>query len=63
MFLKKDAMICGGKKKEESTCQCKGHEFNPWSGKTPHAMEQLSPCATTSEPTRPRIMQQEKPLQ
>ena len=24
--------------------------FNPWSGKIPHAAEQLSPCATTTEP-------------
>ena len=23
---------------------------NPWSGKIPHAAEQLSPCATTAEP-------------
>ena len=23
--------------------QCKGHQFNPWSGKIPHATEQLSP--------------------
>ena len=28
----------------------KGHQFNPWSGKTPHAMEQLSLCATATEP-------------
>ena len=27
-----------------------GHGFEPWSGKIPHAMEQLSPCATTTEP-------------
>ncbi|XP_054938617.1 MAP kinase-activated protein kinase 3 isoform X14 [Physeter macrocephalus] len=27
-----------------------GHGFNPWSGKIPHAVEQLSPCATTMEP-------------
>ena len=26
--------------------------FEPWSGKIPHAAEQLSPCATTTEPTR-----------
>ena len=25
-------------------CQCKGHQFNPQSGRIPHAMEQLSPC-------------------
>ena len=25
-------------------------KFNPWSGKTPRASEQLMPCATTTEP-------------
>ena len=25
----------------ESACQCRGHEFEPWSGKIPHAAEQL----------------------
>ena len=35
----------------ESTCQCRGHGFEPWSGKIPHATEQLSPCTTTTEPT------------
>ena len=31
---------------------CIGREpqFDPWSGKIPHAMEQLSPCTTTTEP-------------
>ena len=29
-----------------------GHGFKPWSGKIPHAAEQLSPCATTTEPAR-----------
>ena len=29
---------------------CRGHEVKPWSGKIPHAAEQLSPCATTTEP-------------
>ena len=24
--------------------------FYPWSGKIPHAAEQLSPCATTTDP-------------
>ena len=24
--------------------------FEPWSGKIPRAVEQLSPCATTTEP-------------
>ena len=27
-----------------------GHGFDPWSGKIPHATEQLSPGATTTEP-------------
>ena len=27
-----------------------GHGFKPWSGKIPHATEQLSPCATATEP-------------
>ena len=27
-----------------------GQGFEPWSGKIPHAAEQLSPCATTTEP-------------
>ena len=29
----------------------RGHRFDPWSRKIPHAMEQLSPCTTTPEPT------------
>ena len=50
---------------KESTCQCRGHGFEPWSGKTPHATEQLSPRATTTEARAPRACapQQEKPLQ
>ena len=28
---------------------CKRHGFNPWSGKIPHASEQLSLCATAAE--------------
>ena len=32
------------------TCQCRGHGFDPCSGKIPRAAEQLSPCATTTEP-------------
>ena len=27
----------------ESACQCRGHGFEPWSGKIPHAAEQLGP--------------------
>ena len=34
----------------KTACQCRRHGFDPWSGKIPHAAEQLSPCATTTEP-------------
>ena len=34
----------------KTACQCRRHGFDPWSGKIPHAAEQLSPCATTIEP-------------
>ena len=36
----------------ESACQCRGHGFEPWSGKIPHAGEQLGPWATITEPAR-----------
>ena len=29
---------------QKSTCQRRGHGFDPWTGKIPHASEQLSPC-------------------
>ena len=47
---------------KESTCQCIRHGFNPWSGKIPHAMEQLSPSATTTKACHPRaqVPKQEK---
>ena len=35
---------------KESTGQCRRHWFDPWSRSIPYAMEQLGPCATTSEP-------------
>ena len=34
---------------DESTCQCRGHGFDPWSGRISHAVEQLSPRATTAK--------------
>ena len=34
---------------KESACQCRRHGFDPWSGKTPRAAEQLSLCAPTTE--------------
>ena len=36
----------------ESACQCRGHGFEPWSGKIPHATERLGPWATVAEPAR-----------
>ena len=36
----------------ESACQCRGHGFEPWFEKIPHAAEQLGPWATTTEPVR-----------
>ena len=35
---------------KEPTCQCRRPRFDPWSGKIPHGVEQLSLCATTAEP-------------
>jgi len=35
---------------EEPACQVRGHVFDPWSGKIPHAVGQLSPSATASQP-------------
>ena len=36
-------------------CQCRGHRFNPQSGKIPQAAEQLSPFTTTTEANTPRV--------
>ena len=33
----------------ESACQCRRREFDPWSGKTPYATEQLSLCSGARE--------------
>ena len=33
-------------------CQCRGHGFEPWAGKIPHAAEQLGPWARITEPAR-----------
>ena len=35
---------------KESTCQCRRHGFDPWSGKIPYAAEQQSPCTVTVKP-------------
>ena len=36
---------------QESACQCRGQGFNPWSGKIPCAMGQLSSGTAATEPT------------
>ena len=41
----------------ESVCQCRGHRFDPWSGKFPHAVGQPSLCP------RAHPLLQEKPPQ
>ena len=35
---------------KEFACQCKRHGLSLWSGNVPHALEQLSPYATATEP-------------
>ena len=35
---------------KESSCQCRGHQFHPWSGKMPHAVGQLNLCAISIDP-------------
>ena len=35
---------------KESACQCRRNQFNPLSGKIPHAMQRLSPSARTTAP-------------
>ena len=44
----------------ESACQCRGHGFEPWSGRIPHAVEQLGPWATTAEPARLELVLRNK---
>ena len=31
-------------------CPCRGHRFEPWSWRIPHAAERLGPCTTATEP-------------
>lgn len=55
----------GGSVVKKSALQCKGHQFDPWSRKNPHAKEQLSLCAVNTKPmstTEAYLLQQEKPL-
>ena len=41
----------GGPVVKKPSCNAGGYWFDPWSGKIPYAVEQLSPCPTTTEPT------------
>ena len=48
----------------EPACQCRGRGFAPWSGRIPHAVEQLGPWATTTEPARLEpVLRNERPRQ
>ena len=42
---------CGGVVVKNLPVTAGGHGVEPWSGKIPHATEQLSPCTTITEPT------------
>ena len=44
---------------------CLGHGIDPWSGKIPHTVKHLSPCAATAKGLTPRgcAPQQENPPQ
>ena len=44
----------GGTVVKNPSANAGGHGFVPRSGKIPHAMKQLSPCATTTEAPAPR---------
>ena len=46
---------------QESACHYRGHWFQPWSGKVPRALEQLSLCIATAEATRAQVLQLLKP--
>ena len=54
-ILKREILKCvvdfpGGPVIKNLPANCRGHGFNPWPGKIPHAVEQLSLCATNPEP-------------
>ena len=40
---------------KESASLFRGHGFDPWSGKIPHATGQRSPCAAAAEPSLPTL--------
>ena len=47
----------------QTACQGRGQRFDPWSGKIPHVVGQLSPWVTTTEDAAlsSRALQQEQP--
>ena len=47
---------------EESACQCRRHEFDPWSGKISPAAKQLSLCALEPELCDKRSHDHDKPV-
>ena len=52
LFIKRNVLqgFPGWLSGKESSCQCRRHRFDPWSGKISHAAKQLSLCAPTPEP-------------
>ena len=48
--LKTSLVVQWLKKKKKTSCQYRGHVFNPWYRKTAHAKKQLSQCITSTEP-------------
>ena len=40
--------------------QSRGHRFDPWSQKIPHAEGQLKPCTTTAKPVLELMLHKEK---
>ena len=46
----KKYQVVGGTVVKNPPANARGHGFEPWSGKILRAAEQLSPCATTTEP-------------
>ena len=66
----------GGPVVKNATCQNRGHRFDPFSGKIPRAIGQLSPCSITTESVlkspwatttaahvpRAHALQEEKPM-
>ena len=48
-YKRTDRGASRGLSAKEFACRCRRHD-HPWSGKLPHAAEQISPGVTTAEP-------------